>query len=427
VSGLVRVSLDVSAVPAHPGGAGRYTIDLAHALGRRTDVALTLWARRGDSGRWAGAIGSDHPATVRATVPDRRPGRLLWEQARLPGLLARTPVDVHHGPHYTMPERVALPVVVTIHDMTFFDHPEWHQRSKAPVFRRAIRVAARRAAALVCVSRPTAERLEELVAPRARVFVVPHGVDAERFRPDERAPGADDGVLRALGMRRPYVLFVGTLEPRKAVPELVSAFDALAATRPELRLVLVGGRGWGSAALEAALAGSRHRDRIDQPGYVSDDSLPALLRRADVVVYPARQEGFGLPALEALACGAPLVTTTGTVMADMAGGAAWTVTPGSVDELRDAIAAVVDGGVDPDRRRVGFEVAAGHTWAAAAAGHVAAYRWAVHGDEGGSGPDGRQADGDADGTTQTGGEGGTTEPGDTGGTTEPGEVGRQDR
>ena len=83
-----------------------------------------------------------HPGTVRAAAPARRPARLAWEQVRLPRLLGAGSVDVHHGPHYTMPERRRLPMVVTIHDLTFFDHPEWHERSKVLVFRRAIRVAA---------------------------------------------------------------------------------------------------------------------------------------------------------------------------------------------------------------------------------------------------------------------------------------------
>ncbi len=98
---------------------------------------------------------------------------------------------------------------------------------------------------------------------------------------------------------------------------------------------------------------------------------------AEVVAYPARQEGFGLPALEALACGTPLITTAGSVMADMAGTAAVLVTPGSVDDLAGAIGAVLDGGAGAERRRAGLDVAARHTWDAAAAGHVAAYRWAM--------------------------------------------------
>jgi len=384
----LALSLDVSAVPAHPVGAGRYTIDLATALAARPDVRLTMWCRRDDASRWrqqGASAASLEPADVRARVPVSRPMRLVWEQVRFPGLLASEPIDVHHSPHYTMPERARVPRVVTIHDLTFIDHPEWHEKSKVVVFRRAIRVAARRAEAIVCVSGATADRLHELCDPVGRVFVVPHGVDHRRFGPEPASmtpPGrggeADDVVLGRLGVRAPYVVFVGTLEPRKAVPNLVAAFDRVAPSHPELSLVLAGAPGWGAEAVARAIGRARFGHRIVRPGYVPDDVVPALLRRAAAAAYPALEEGFGLPALEALACGTPLVTTAGTAMAELAQGAAVLVSPGSVPELADALEEVLDGGdAGGRRRRLGLEVAAGHTWEASADGHVSAYRWAT--------------------------------------------------
>ncbi|MHB8330201.1 MAG: glycosyltransferase family 4 protein, partial [Acidimicrobiales bacterium] len=309
------MSLDVSAVPDQPVGAGRYTIDLAAALAQRDDIALMLWSRRRDRRRWP------TPATVRAVAPVSRPARLAWEQLRLPGLLARSGAAVHHGPHYTMPQRARLPMVVTIHDMTFLDHPEWHERTKVPVFSRAIRVAAQRADALICVSRYTAELLEQRTTPRGRLFVIPHGVDHDRFRPEEPDQGADEQVLHRLGVRLPFVLFLGTLEPRKSVPDLVRAFERVATVRPDVSLVLAGRPGWRAHEIERTLADTPATGRIVRTGYVPDAEVPALLRRAAAVAYPAREEGFGLPALEALACGAPLVTTRGTAMAELAGDA----------------------------------------------------------------------------------------------------------
>ncbi len=157
------------------------------------------------------------------SAPAPRVFRLAWEQGRLPALLSRRGVDVHHGPHYTMPERSRVPTVVTIHDLSFFDQPDWHQRSKVLLFRRAIKVAARRARAVVCVSRATAEQLARWCRVEARVFIAPHGVDTARFRPDEAEPGADDARLARLDDRlgdgRPLVVFVGTIEPRKNVPD----------------------------------------------------------------------------------------------------------------------------------------------------------------------------------------------------------------
>ena len=379
----LAVALDVSAVPDNPSGAGRYTIDLAAALARRTDVAVTFVARSGDLDRWEGlaaagaAEGGGRAATLTA-APKSRPVRLAWEQVGLPRLLRELPVGVFHSPHYTMPESARLPRVVTIHDLTFFDHPEWHERGKVAFFRRAIRVAARHADALVCVSRATADRLAELCPPQAEVRVIPHGVDHDRFRPTSSSPEADAAALRALGVRQPFVAFVGTIEPRKDVPTLVKAFDRMAASHPDLTLVLAGVEGWGGKAVAAAVAGATHGNRMMRTGYVPDDAVPSLLRQASAVAYPSLEEGFGLPALEALACGAPLVTTTGSAMEEMAGGAALLVDPGDVDGMAGVLDMLVrgDAGLDARRQR-GLTVASRHTWEASGRAHVEVYRAAA--------------------------------------------------
>ena len=190
--------------------------------------------------RWAAlAPGAD----VHAVVPTRRPWRLAWEQTAAPRFAARLGVDLWHGPHYTMPLRLGMPAVVTVHDLTFFDHPEWHERSKVTFFRRMIKASARRGdvhlrepphrAALACA-----------VARRRVTTVIHHGVDHERFRPDADVD-RDRAVLQGHGIAGPYVAFTGTIEPRKDLPTLVAAFARVSDGRPDLRLVLAGGDGWG--------------------------------------------------------------------------------------------------------------------------------------------------------------------------------------
>jgi hypothetical protein len=164
----LALSLDVSAVPTRPGGAGYYTMALASGLVAGDDVALTLISRRDDETRWRHLAPA---ARVRAAVPIARPARIAFEQLGLPSLLRSLDLAVHHGPHYTMPSRAPVPCAVTIHDCTFFDHPEWHVRTKAVFFRRAIRRAALRAGALICVSQVTAERLHASCPVRAPIVV----------------------------------------------------------------------------------------------------------------------------------------------------------------------------------------------------------------------------------------------------------------
>ena len=381
MSAPLAVSLDVSAVPTRPGGVGYYTMAIARGLRARDDIALTMVARRGDEERWnASGPGVAH---VVGAVPASRPARLAFEQVRFPRLLDVLGVQVHHGPHYTMPARAPVPCVVTIHDCTFFDHPEWHVRSKALFFRRAIRQASVHAGALICVSEVTATRLRACCEVQAPIVVAPHGVDHARFTPLEPSAGSDRAVLEQHGIPpdRPLVVFVGTLEPRKGVASLIAAFDRVAGTQGDALLVLCGQTGWGLAETEEALAGARHGDRIVRLGYLPDPAVPALLRQATVVAYPALEEGFGLPALEALACGAPLITTEGTAMAEVAQDAACLVRPGDDAMLADALGLALEGGkAAPDvtrRRELGLIRASHFTWSASVARHVSAFEVAI--------------------------------------------------
>jgi glycosyltransferase involved in cell wall biosynthesis len=370
----VRVLLDVSAVPERPVGAGRYTVALASGLAARTDVELRLLSRRNDTSRWAQFAPA---AEVVGSAPVRRPARLVWEQARGASVATRLNADVWHGPHYTMPLRAGVPSIVTIHDLTFFDHPEWHQRSKVVFFRRMIRAAAQRATVLVCVSEYTADRLRSLLDPRGEVIVAHHGVDHDRFvaKGDDRV---DLAALARHGIQPPYIAFASTIEPRKNVPTLVRAFSRVAASRPDLRLVLAGADGWGARAARDAIAASGVATRVIRPGYLAAEDVPALFRQAAVVAYPSFEEGFGLPALEGLACGAPVVTTTGSALAEVVEDAALKVPPGDADALADAIGSILDyPAIEARLRAAGPARAAQFTWSRCVEQHVDAYRRAT--------------------------------------------------
>lgn len=384
----IAVSLDVSAIPSRPAGAGRYVVELVSALAKRDDVATTLLTRRADAARWQALAPSSRTVGV---APTSRPLRLAFEQMMLGPVvrrLASPAVKVHHGPHYTLPYRLSgLPSVVTVHDMTFFDHPELHERAKVPFFRRAILRSARAANVVVCVSQTTADRFIELTSPKAKVVVVPHGVDHLRFRPAASAEeaAADRAAVAALAGRSGthrdsgYLLYLGTIEPRKGVAELVHAFGEVASAEPDLELWLAGQDGWGAEPVTRAIAASGYPDRIRRFGYVEDAVVPALLRRARAVAYPSYEEGFGLPALEALACGVPLVTTSGTSMAEIAGTAAWTCAQKDREGLATALAEALGASAAEIalRKADGLAQAARYSWDRVASEHVAAYQLAA--------------------------------------------------
>ncbi len=279
------------------------------------------------------------------------------------------------------PARLPCPAVVTIHDLTFFDLPGAHERAKVWFFRRAIRSSAAHAARLVCVSRATAARLDAIVPGHVPVTVAHHGVDHERFRPSTGAADAerDEALLEPHGIGGRFVAFVGTVEPRKGLATLVAAFAAAARDDADLRLVIAGRDGWGVGELRHAIAGEHVATRVIRTGYVPDEVVPALYRRAAAVVYPSLAEGFGLPTIEALACGATLVTTSGSAMEELVDDAAILVAPGSVDGLAAGIRRALDPATAATLASRGPCTAARYTWTACADEHVQAYRAAVHG------------------------------------------------
>ncbi|HEY5013327.1 MAG TPA: glycosyltransferase family 1 protein [Acidimicrobiia bacterium] len=378
-SNVVRLLLDVSAVPDRPVGAGYYTLNLATHVALRDDIETHLLCRQHDGARWEALAPG---AAVHAEVPAGRPARLVWEQTRAVTLARSNGIDVWHGPHYTMPLRLTVPAVVTVHDLTFFEHPEWHERGKVAYFRPMIRAAVRRAAAIIAVSADTAERLRQLAPPAGPIVVAPHGVDHARFAPvvDPATDGAsgDAELLAAHGIRSPYIGFTGTIEPRKDLPTLVGAFARIAREHRALRLVIAGGDGWGSDRVRDAIAASGVSTRILRPGYLPDAAIAPFFRRAEVVAYPSLAEGFGLNALEALACGAPLVTTTGSALDEVVGSAALTVTPGDVEALADALREALRPDVAARLRAAGPERAAGFTWERSVERHLEAYQLAAN-------------------------------------------------
>lgn len=370
----LRILIDATPLPAQRVGVGSYVTSLVGSLGARGDVELHVLVKRRDVEELAALAPG---ATMHAAGPRSRPSRIVWEHTALPRWARRVRSGVFHGPHYTLPGGLPCPAVVTFHDPTFFTHPELHERAKVSYFRRAARLGARRASRVIAVSEYARRgAIEHAGVPEDRIEVVPLGVDHGRYTP---TAGPDDERLRArTGVVGPYVLWVGALEPRKDVPTLVSAFAELVADGLDHTIVLVGPRAWGAAAIGEAIERSGVADRVVRTGYVTEDEKIALYRGADAFVYPSIAEGFGLPVLEAMACGTPVITTTGSAPEEVAGDAAVLVAPQDTAELREAIRRVLgDASLAGDLRRRGPERARAFTWDRTAEATMRTYEHAV--------------------------------------------------
>jgi len=366
-----RVLVDATAVPADRGGVGRYVDGLISALDS-LDVDLAVICQRLDVERYARLAQSAQVFPGPGAIA-QRPARLAWEQTGLPLVASQIGADVVHSPHYTMPLRAGRPAVVTIHDATFFTDAQYHTPVKTTFFRSATRTALRRAARCIVPSRATRDELVRVLgADGSRIDVAYHGVDHTTFRP----PSTEEAsrVSDRLGLHGlPYIAFLSTLEPRKNVPNLVRGWVMAVADRGDApALVLAGGAGWDDE-VDTAVASVPSHLRVLRPGYLRYEDLRGFLGGARIVAYPSHGEGFGLPVLEAMACGAPVLTTPRLSLPEV-GGDAVAYTEPDPDAIATAISALLD---DPNRRAelsaAGHERSLQFTWEASARAHLASY------------------------------------------------------
>lgn len=377
--GTPRIGIDVTSALTQGGGIGRYTRELVQALSALDHGAeLTLFSAR---------------PPARLPVPDPLPRApnvrhraaplaehwlyRLWYRLRLPlpVQLVTGSLDLFHSPDFVLPPvSGGIPTLLTVHDLSFVHYPNTFPRVLVDYLNRVVPWSIGRASHILADSVATQQDLTAIwkVDP-ARVSVLYSGV-SERFAPVE-----DGDVLAAVRQKyglgeAPYLLSVGTVQPRKNYQLLIKAFAPVARQLPHV-LAIAGGRGWLAEEMTAEIARQGLQERVRFIGFVDDGDLPALYSAADLFVFPSLYEGFGLPLLEAMACGVPVLSSNASSLPEVAGDAALLLPPESVAGWREAM---LDTLQNSDRRRAlvqkGFVQAERFSWARAAQQLLGIYR-----------------------------------------------------
>jgi glycosyltransferase involved in cell wall biosynthesis len=377
----VRIAIDYSAAVNQRAGIGRLVRNQVLAL---ADVDAANEYRLVYARPNRGASMAQFP---KARNFSRREVRLrerwlsiMWHRAKvpLPADWFSGPVDLYHSPDFVLPPLRRARGVITVHDLAFLVRPDCADARLRAYLEDVVPRSVQRADFIIADSENTRNDLVVLLGvPFSSVAVVPGGVE-ERF-----STVTDDGLLQQVRTRvgvgtAPFVLAIGVIEPRKNLNRLMDAFALLKQQRkvPEnLKLVLAGGKGWLFDGIFEHHAASPVRPDIMMPGFVPDDLLPALYSAAELLAFPSLYEGFGLPILEAMACGTPVVASRSSCLPEVAEGAALLVDPTSVDGLASALERVLtDASLREDLVAKGRRRAAGYTWRRAAEQLLDVYR-----------------------------------------------------
>ena len=358
------VLLDGDTVGRHRTGDESYTVNLLRELpAAAPELSFACSLRDPDD------LPEDVPASVRRLSLDvASPYRRI--PLAFPSLARSESAALAHL-HYFSSPRLGCPAVVTVHDISYVRAPELFSRRDRLLFR-FVRGSLRRAARVIAVSEFTrADVIDHYGLDPGKVVAIPNGVGTS-FRP---VADAQARVRERFGINRPYMLCVGALQPRKNVPLAIEAYARLIGRGTDCELVIAGGDKGGRIEVLDAVLRSRLTGRVHLVGHVEDAAMPALYSGARALVFPSLYEGFGLPALEAMASGTPVIASNTTGLAEAVGEAGITIDPRSPEALADAMRSLLADDALRDRLVVaGLARATEFTWARTAAGTAGVYR-----------------------------------------------------
>jgi glycosyltransferase involved in cell wall biosynthesis len=370
----IRIGLDYTAAVHQAAGIGRYTREMVQALGATSaEFEYRLFvAGAGQVARPAlpGPNFSWHPTRLTERWLAR-----LWFRLRLPLWIESWtgPLDLFHAPDFFLPPvRRNTPTILTVHDLSFVREPETVMPGMTRHLNTWVPYSARQADHIIAVSEATRRDLIELyhISPD-KITVLYHGISPDFRRVEDTATLAAIRHKYGLG-QRPFVLSVGTIQPRKNYRRLIQAFALL---DEPLALVIAGGKGWDYEDVFAEVNRQGLAERVHFPGFVADADLPALYSAASLFVYPSLYEGFGLPILEAMTCGTPVVASNQSALPEVVGQAGLLVEPRDIQALAAAMSRLLaDEDLHQKLAQAGRIRAAGFTWSHMAVKLTALYR-----------------------------------------------------
>ncbi len=369
----MKIGLCTPSILYPEGGVGNYMRHLSRAIAEVDSLNDYVIFGNPESFRQYALDERRFELVNRGVLTRYRPLRMGWEHILFPLECLARAVQIIHAMMFVIPIVETTKTVVTIYDMGFHLHPQFHQAQKVAYFKAMIERSARRADLILTISQYTKEEIcNVLDVPEEKVRVTHLAHQAAFCRLDDPHRMAD--MRRRLKINWPYILFVGTIEPRKNVERLLEAFAIYKKGKKiDITLVIAGRRGWG-CDVEAWIAERALQDDVIFTDVVSQDDLVSLYNGCAVFVYPSLYEGFGIPILEAMACGAAVITSQDSAMAEVAGEAALLVDPTSVEEIRAAIDRLLTNEtLRQDYIRKGLKRAKSFSWHNTARQTIAAY------------------------------------------------------
>ncbi len=379
---MLRVLIDATGLTKKKAGVGVYGKNLIDRLVTAGHMSLFLVVQDDDPDFDYSGLPNVTLLRMPSRILRKVALRLLFEQAVMPLLIRKYRIDVVHSLHYSFPLfRFGAQSVVTVHDMTSFSMPEVHTGIKLRYFRFFIQRARRWSDALIFVSCSAKDDfVSRFGHPCGLTAVVYHG-KSPAFQP-WHDPAQVAAVRAGYGLPSRYILYVGTIEPRKNLERLAQAFTMLAPAYPDVCLVIAGMMGWKQGHLLQLIRDLGLETRVVCPGFVAEEHKALLIAGSELFVYPSLYEGFGLPVLEALASGVPTVTSNLSSLPEVAGNAALLIDPRDTAAIAAAMRNILsDPGLAATLRRKGPEQAARFNWEHTAEQTAAVYRDLVHAKE----------------------------------------------